>query len=186
MSTETFIKYDKQYLPGYTGHVPKKNEIYGCTAGDINKLITKEQQKPSEHDIDVAVCKPHYDKNDYYVNTRAQDTETDKLQYGNTSRKGENWIGGPNQNIKCQHIPGYQGYIPQVRSENLYGKSFAKTTAKAINQEFEKGFDHSIKNRFTTEGGAEFSKENFRLLKNDIEPAEVKDIVDAFNFHDAE
>lgn len=73
-----------------------------------------------------------------------------------------------------------------MRSENLYGKSFAKTTAKAINGEYEKGFDHSIKNRFTTEDAAEFGKDNFRLLKNDIEPAEVKDIVDAFNFHDAE
>ena len=96
MSTQTFIKYDKQYLPGYTGHVPKKNEIYGCTAGDINKLITKEQQKPSAHDIDVAVCKPYFDQNDYHVNLRAQDVENDKLQYGNTSKKGENWIGGPN------------------------------------------------------------------------------------------
>jgi len=34
------IVYKKEYLPGYTGHVPKKNEIYGLTAGDINKLIT--------------------------------------------------------------------------------------------------------------------------------------------------
>ena len=41
MTTQTFIKYDKQYLPGYTGHVPKKNEVFGCTAGDINRLINK-------------------------------------------------------------------------------------------------------------------------------------------------
>jgi len=26
--------------------------------------------------------------------------------------KGENWIGGPTQNIKAQHVPGYAGYIP--------------------------------------------------------------------------
>jgi hypothetical protein len=61
MSTQTFIKYDKQYLPGYTGHVPKKNEIYGCTAGDINRLITEEAQKPSKYDVDVAVSKPTYE-----------------------------------------------------------------------------------------------------------------------------
>jgi hypothetical protein len=29
--------HKKEYLPGYTGHVPKKNEIYGLTAGEINK-----------------------------------------------------------------------------------------------------------------------------------------------------
>ena len=41
MTTNTFIKYDKEYLPGYSGHVPKKNEVFGCTAGDINRLINK-------------------------------------------------------------------------------------------------------------------------------------------------
>ena len=54
MSTETFIDYSKNYLPGYTGHVPKKNEIFGCTAGDINKIITKTGEKPSKYDVDVA------------------------------------------------------------------------------------------------------------------------------------
>lgn len=44
------------------------------------------------------------------------------------SMKGENWIGGPTNNIKAQHIPGYAGYIPQKNSENLFGKSFARTT----------------------------------------------------------
>jgi len=32
--------YNKQYLPGYTGFVPRKNDVYGCTAGDINRIIT--------------------------------------------------------------------------------------------------------------------------------------------------
>lgn len=52
------IVYKKEYLPGYTGHVPKKNEIYGLTAGDINKIITKTSYKPSNYDVDVAVGKP--------------------------------------------------------------------------------------------------------------------------------
>lgn len=34
------IDFRKEYLPGYTGHVPKKNEIFGCTTGDINRIIT--------------------------------------------------------------------------------------------------------------------------------------------------
>lgn len=186
MSTKTFINYDKEYLPGYTGHVPKKNEIYGCTAGDINRIITKTGQKPSEQDIDVAVCKPHFKQTDFHVDPPAKDNENDQLQYGNTSLKGQNWIGGPNQNIKAQHVPGYAGYIPQVASENLYGKSFAKTTAKAINGEYEQGFKHTVKDTFTTENAAEFNKDNFRQLRNDLEPAEIKDIQDAYNFHDAE
>lgn len=180
------IAYTKQYLPGYTGHVPKKNEIYGCTAGDINNLLTNTKTKPSTHNIDIAVCKPMYDKNDYHVDPPAKDEYNDQIKYTNNSIKGANWIGGPSQNIKAQHIPGYAGYIPQVSSENLYGKSFAKTTGQAINGEYEQGFQHSIKNTFTTENAAEFSKENFRNLKKEIDPAEVKDINDCFHFHDAE
>ena len=59
MTTETFIKYDKNYLPGYTGHVPESKSIFGCTAGDSNKLINKQPNvKPSAYHIDVAMSKP--------------------------------------------------------------------------------------------------------------------------------
>jgi hypothetical protein len=29
--------FKKEYLPGYTGHVPQKNELFAMTAGDINR-----------------------------------------------------------------------------------------------------------------------------------------------------
>ena len=42
------------YLPGYTGHVPFKKEIYGCTLGDINRLVTgKPLMKTTNFDIDL-------------------------------------------------------------------------------------------------------------------------------------
>jgi hypothetical protein len=31
--------YKKEYLPGYTGHVPSKNERFGSTAGQIKREI---------------------------------------------------------------------------------------------------------------------------------------------------
>jgi len=31
--------YKKEYLPGYTGHVPKKNDLFGVTAGDANQIL---------------------------------------------------------------------------------------------------------------------------------------------------
>lgn len=31
--------FNKEYLPGYTGHVPSKNDHFGMTAGDINRNI---------------------------------------------------------------------------------------------------------------------------------------------------
>jgi hypothetical protein len=31
--------FNKEYLPGYTGHVPSKNNLFGLTAGAINEAI---------------------------------------------------------------------------------------------------------------------------------------------------
>jgi hypothetical protein len=120
------------------------------------------------------------------VNPPLQDKQKEILQFGNHSNKGENWIGGPNSNVKAQHVPGYAGYIPQVKSENLYGKSFAKTTGQAINNEFNKGHNHPPRDTYVTQNNSEFNKDNFRTLRNEVDPAEMKDINDAFNFHDAE
>jgi hypothetical protein len=161
------IKYTKQYLPHYTGHVPKKNDIYGCTAGDINKIITNTGYKPSNYDVDVAVGKPQFAQREFYSNAPATDKLNDQMQYGNHSKHGDNWLGGPNSNIKAQHIPGYAGYVPQIKSENLYAKSFAKTTAGAINGEYVKGTEPPAIDRFTTTNAAEFGKNNFRRLKAD-------------------
>ena len=66
MSTETFIEYKKNFLPGYTGHVPQKADLFGCSSGDINKLVTKTGDKPSPYPIDVAMSKPTYEKRDYF------------------------------------------------------------------------------------------------------------------------
>ena len=66
MSKTTYIEYNKSYLPGYTGHVPMKNEIFGCIAGDTNKLVTHEQEKPSAYDIDTFISKPHFVDRKYF------------------------------------------------------------------------------------------------------------------------
>ena len=83
-------------------------------------------------------------------------------------------------------MPGYAGYVPQVKSENLFGKSFAKTTGSAINGEYNKGQQPPLNERFQTMQQVEFGKENYRRLKDTTDPAEGKDIVDASQFHDAE
>jgi hypothetical protein len=35
--------YKKEYLPGYTGHVPSKNERFGSTAGQIKREILADE-----------------------------------------------------------------------------------------------------------------------------------------------
>jgi len=47
------VDFRKEYLPGYTGHVPKKNEIYGLTMGDINRVLTGKAYKPSNFEVDI-------------------------------------------------------------------------------------------------------------------------------------
>jgi hypothetical protein len=79
MTTETFIDYSKNYLPGYTGHVPKKNEIFGSTAGQINKIITKTGEPNSKYDVDVAISKPYYEQNDYQVNPPMKDNAIEAI-----------------------------------------------------------------------------------------------------------
>jgi len=109
------------------------------------------------------------------------------VQFGNFSKVGENWIGGPTNNLKAQHIPGYQGYVPNMKSENIFGKSYAKVSSAAINKEFIRGNSLPPKERFKTNSIAEFNKDNFRRIMNDnVCPAEVKDQKDAANFTDAE
>lgn len=52
------MAYVKEYLPGYTGHVPKKNDIFGCTQGDINRILTNKPHKPSNFDVDGDAGRP--------------------------------------------------------------------------------------------------------------------------------
>lgn len=41
MSNRETQLFKKEYLPGYTGHVPTKNDMFGMTAGDINRRIVE-------------------------------------------------------------------------------------------------------------------------------------------------
>ncbi len=107
--------------------------------------------------------------------------------------KGENWIGGPTVNKRAQHVPGYQGYVPSIKAENLYGQTFGKSTSNAINGDFPRdpgvgkppigsGVD-----RYKTQNKADFTKENFRRIRNDpYEPADIIDKVDQMNMQDEE
>ena len=68
----------------------------------------------------------------------------------------------------------------------MYGKSFAKTSAQAINGDFSAGAEAKPVDTFNTDYNRHYNKNNFRTLKDEIDPAEIKDINDAYNFHDAE
>jgi len=108
----------------------------------------------------------------------------------NQSGKGGNWIGGPTENVAAQHIPGYQGYVPSINAENLYGLSFSKATKASINKEFPRdpgvGKPPLGVNRFKTQSKADFSKTQFRRLVGEVEPADRIDQQSRNNFGDYE
>ena len=172
--------YNKQYLPGYTGFVPRKNDVYGCTQGDINRIITQTGYKPSNYDVEVTQGKPQFAQRTLYSAPPEQDVANKALVGSNFSAKGENWIGGPTQNLQAQHIPGYSGFVPKIGSENLHGKSFARETGKAINHEAQ------ARNAYQSTSQNEMSESQYVHLRDKPKPAELKDAQDADEFHDAE
>lgn len=190
MTTE--IDFKKEYLPGYTGHVPKRMEIFGCTAGDANRIIISHSRKssvavdPSEAPYMTNGRSVAHAKRTLYSNQPPTDESGHEIQFGNASKRGSNWIGGPTQNLKEQFIPGYQGFVPSIRSENIFGKSFAKGTSTAINKEFSKGFNLPTHQRYLSQNIIEHGKANFRRIRDKVEPADSRDATDATNFHDSE
>jgi hypothetical protein len=125
-------------------------------------------------------------KRTIYSKQPAQDESGQAIKYGNLSKKGANWIGGPTQNLKAQYIPGYQGFVPSIKAENIFAKSFAKGTGEAVNKEYHSGFDHPIHARYLSQNAIEHSKTNFRRIRDTEEPADVTDARNTSNFNDVE
>lgn len=183
MAHLTEIDFRKEYLPGYTGHVPKKMEIYGCTSGDTNRIIIEAAKRslvspvtdPRQSMYMTNGRSVAHAKRDLYSNQPPKDENGEQIQFGNQSKKGNNWIGGPTQNLKAQYIPGYQGFVPSVKAENLFGKSFAKGTATAVNKEFHGGFNAPTHQRYLSQNAIEHGKTNFRRIRDTEEPADIRD-----------
>jgi hypothetical protein len=52
--------------------------------------------------------------------------------------------------IHTKHIPGYAGYVPSICSENKFGESYGKETAKSLKGEIPKGADVPAYVRYTS------------------------------------
>lgn len=147
--------YRKEYLPGYTGHVPYKNDIFGMTAGDINKQLIRPHG--AEEFIEGRKV-----RNPGRKQFEMQRASLERVRFGNNSRMARNWIGGPTHEFYNQRIPGYKGHVPGIVSENLFAKSFAKCTKTALHNEMERGHDHTAHKRFLSQNQSEFCTGNFR------------------------
>lgn len=174
------MEYNKKYLPGYSGHVPRKNDLFGITAGDANNILI--QKRGADNFFSSGGQRP-VDWNKKPVRNLSQSTNlrADAMKYTNWSKKAPNWICGPKHEIRTQHIPGYKGHVHGVKTENLYGKAFARTTASAINKStraYSSSQRMSPRDTFTSSNRKEFSPNNFRRYLERPDMQNEKDYAD--------
>ena len=143
--------YSKEYLPGYTGHVPSKMERFGATAGQIKREILSDSGK---HPIVLETMRDVDETGRLYSSNFVPAIDKNKVVYGNMSRYAKNWISGPNHQIRNQQVPGYTGHIKGLKSENLYGGSYGNCTAKAIGKKHPIGYDVEARTRFLSQNGS--------------------------------
>ena len=47
-----------------------------------------------------------------------------------------------------KHIPGYKGYVPGIKSENVYARTFGRTTNDSIDGQIVRGHDLENNERY--------------------------------------
>ena len=149
--------YQKEYLPGYTGHVPSKNERFGATAGQIKREILADEGKHP-----ISMTRFTSDANRLYSTRFVPRIDKNKIVYGTHSRFAKNWACGPNHMIRNQQVPGYTGHIKGLVSENIFSSSYGNSTAKAIGKKHPVGHEVNARERFLSQNTGTYRAKNFR------------------------
>jgi len=144
----------REYFPGYMGHIPFKNEVIGMTVGATNSHIKSNLTKEPEYEQKLVPMNQdsysYYNKI-YFNDQAAKDYKLEEYKvYSNRSKDAKTWISGNKFEIYPQHIPGYKAHIPGVKSSNIFGMSYAKTSAVAIKGDYCKKADLPSQERYTT------------------------------------
>ena len=86
---------------------------------------------------------------------------------GNKSKDAKSWINGPTHEIRNQCLPGYTGFIPGVKAENVFSTTYASNTARSFANKIPKGHQGSPEERFKSIQAEKFStNSNRRILEN--------------------
>ena len=87
--------FSKEYLPGYTGHVPSKNNLFGLTAGSINQAIIETNGEA----WDLAGLTTSGAVTSRIYSEKAPRNKVNKEVFGNWSKYAKNWIAGPTHEV---------------------------------------------------------------------------------------
>ena len=149
-------RWNREYLPGYTGFVPTKNNLFGKTSGSINREISL--TGGSQADLDQLELTRH---KAHMVDLPASKSINVDV-YSNHSKNSVNWICGPTHMVRQQQVPGYKGHNRGIVTKDFMHKSYAKVTAELFAKKHPMGDLTDPETRFTATQREAFNGGNFR------------------------
>ena len=98
---------------------------------------------------------------------------------GNQSRYSTTWINGPQHENRAQKVPGYTGYIPGVKAENIFASTYTNQTAKSMSGRIPRGMNEDPERKFKSITMAKHNAtRNNRRLMEAPEKASYKDYLE--------
>ena len=85
-SLATASDFHEDFLPGYTGHVPSKNERFGATTGNTKRDILFDNGR---HPVTLPINRDESDR--LYSDKFVPAIDKNKEIYSNLSRYGRTW-----------------------------------------------------------------------------------------------
>ena len=149
-------RWNREYMPGYTGFVPTQRTFVGKTAGQINREI--QLCGGNQQELDNLELKQHQET----MSDLPARKDTTPDVYSNRSRTSVTWVGGPTHMVRRQNIPGYTGMNRGFVNKDLMCKSYSKVTAELYSRRHPMGEDTDARTRFTSTHRNTFKPSNFR------------------------
>jgi len=85
---------------------------------------------------------------------------------------------GPTHEIRNQAVPGYTGFIPGVKAENVFSRTYANTSSSSFKNDIVRGHDPLPKDRFATIAADKFSPRSFRRIEQNPDFASRRDYLE--------
>lgn len=97
-------RWNREYLPGYTGFVPTQKAFVGKTSGQINREISLCGGCPQQ--LDALELSRHKAQMAELPASKSINPDV----YSMRSKDSVNWVSGPTHMVRQQHVPHYTGH----------------------------------------------------------------------------
>ncbi len=97
---DSYLK--REGIPGYTGHVHMKKEVFGVTEGELTRQLVRGDNT----NVPSKEVRQFYSYNAPDKRALTASQAVDRQKFSHQSREAPGWIAGTDQNLYPQHIPG--------------------------------------------------------------------------------